>query len=361
MKDVHGGDIWRASAEAGTKAESILDFSSSINPLGLSPRARSAVKRAIRLAGAYPEPVSTSLVSALASYHRVAPDEVLAGNGSTEFIYLLPQVFRPGTALVVEPAFSEYRNALKLAGCAVDSFILREDEGFSFDLRRFEKKARNGYGLVYIGNPSNPTGAALDKDAVLEAAQLLRKYGGTLVVDEAFADFSEWCSVKKEAAGSKNIVVLRSMTKFFSMAGLRLGFIVSNSGVVKRFSKRMAPWSVNTVASYAAAASLEDAPYIRRTLGWLASEREFLSDELKGLKKLTVYPSGANYLMVRINGAAPTASEVRAALFKRGILVRDLSAFRGLGPRYLRFAVKKREENAALIDGLGSVFGRSGR
>lgn len=355
MKDKHGGDIWKASADSGSKAESLLDFSASINPLGLSPRARSAVKRAIRLAGAYPEPAASTLNSALASFHSVAPDEIAAGNGSTEFIYLLPQVFRPGSALVVEPAFSEYREALKLFGAPVDSFILREDDGFSLDLARFEKKTRKGYGLVYIGNPSNPTGAAFEKETVLEAARVLDKRGGTLVVDEAFADFSEGCSVKKEAVKRKNIVVLRSMTKFFSMAGLRLGFIVSNRGVVKRFSRRLPPWSVNTAASFAAVAALKDAPYIERTKRWLASEKEFLANELKGLKKFTVYPSEANYLMVRLNGGLG-ASRVRSALLKRGILVRDLSAFRGLGPGYLRFAVRKREENAALIDGLKRVL-----
>lgn len=356
MKDTHGGDIWKASAETGSEAESLLDFSASINPLGLSPRARSAVKRAIRLAGAYPEPAASTLNSALASFHSVHPDGISAGNGSTEFIYLLPQVFKPKSALIVEPAFSEYRKALGLHGCPVDSFILREDSGFSLDLDRFEKKTRKGYGLVYIGNPSNPTGAAFEKDAVLEAARILDKRGGTLVVDEAFADFSEGLSVKKEAVRRRNIVVLRSMTKFFSMAGLRLGFIVSNRGVVKRFSRRLPPWSVNTVASFAAAAALGDAAYIERTKRWFASEKEFLSDGLKGLKKFTVYPSEANYLMVRINGGGPSASRIQGALFKRGILVRDLSAFRGLGPGYLRFAVRKREENRALLDGLKRVL-----
>lgn len=360
MKDIHGGDIWKASAESGSEAGSLLDFSASINPLGLSSRARSAVKQAIGLAGAYPEPASSALNGALASFHSVAPLSLAAGNGSTEFIYLLPQVFKPRSALIVEPAFSEYRKALEVFGCPVDSFVLREKEGFSFDLKRFEKKARSGYGLVYIGNPSNPTGAVVEKEAVLEAAGVLERYGSTLVVDEAFADFSERCSVKREAVKRKNIVVLRSMTKFFSMAGLRLGFIVSNRGVVKRFSKRLPPWSVNTVASFAAEAALGDAPYIERTHRWLASEKEFLFNGLKGLKRFTVYPSEANYLMVRIKGTGLKAPEVRGALLKRGILVRDLSTFRGLGPEYLRFAVKNREENAALIDGLKRVFRRSG-
>jgi len=361
MGETHGGDIWKASAELGVNAEVILDFSASINPLGLSPKARAAARRAIGLAGAYPEPNCDGLNSLLASFHSVDPAEISCGNGSTEFIYLLPRVFKPERALIVEPAFSEYRNALKLSDCAVDSFVLKEDDGFSLDLGKFEKKARNYYGLAYLGNPSNPTGAALDADTVLKAARILEKRGTTLVVDEAFADFSEDCSVKKEAVKRKNIVVLRSMTKFFSMAGFRLGYIVSNRKTVKAFSKLIPPWSVNTVAAFTAAASLADAGYIARTHRWLVAERDFLCSALKGLKSFTVYPSSANYIMVRINGSGKSASQLRGALYEKGILVRDLSSFKGLGPGYLRFAVRKREENAALVSALKKVFSQQGR
>ncbi|MBI5588733.1 MAG: threonine-phosphate decarboxylase [Deltaproteobacteria bacterium] len=360
MKDIHGGDIWRASAESGFELTSLMDFSASINPLGLSPKARAAIKEALRLAPPYPEPYAASLRAALASYHSVAPEELIAGNGSTEFIYLLPQVYRSERALIVEPAFSEYGKALRLSGCAVESFMLREDAGFSLDIKRFAGAVKKGYGLVYIGNPSNPTGSVVEKETVLEAAGILERYGSTLVVDEAFADFSETRSVKREAVKRKNIVVLRSMTKFFSMAGLRLGFIVANSSIVKRFAGRLPPWSVNTVASFAAAASLKDTRYIERTRRWLASERAFLFKALSAIKGLTVYPSEANFLMVRINCPGVAAPDVREALLKLGILVRDLSAFRGLGPEYMRFAVRKRDENVALTDGLGKFFGRSG-
>src|SRR5574340_1299259 len=119
MKDIHGGNIWKASREAGIPAEGIIDFSASVNPLGLSPRAAAAIKKALGFVSPYPDPASSSVVEALAAYHGISAAEILPGNGSTEFIHLLPALLKPASALIVEPAFSEYRKALRYKRCRV--------------------------------------------------------------------------------------------------------------------------------------------------------------------------------------------------------------------------------------------------
>ncbi|MFQ5737188.1 MAG: threonine-phosphate decarboxylase CobD [Thermodesulfobacteriota bacterium] len=355
MKDVHGGDIWGASKEASKSPGEILDFSASINPLGLPPAAASAIKRSLGLVPPYPEPAATSLAGALASFHGVAPDELLAANGSTQLIHLIPEVLRPERALIVEPAFSEYRSALERAGCRADGLVLKEPD-FSLDMKRLASRLRKGYGVVYIANPANPTGALIGKEALLEAARLCSSVGATLVVDEAFADFVERESVKREAARAGNLIVLRSMTKFYAMAGLRLGFMVSDARTVASFSRAMPPWSVNTLAASASAAALKDTSYLKATSRWFASERAFLFDGLKGIPGLVPFPSEANFFLVKLPAKTLTAPELKAALLPRGILIRDLAAFRGLGPRYFRVSVRKRRDNEVLLSALGSVL-----
>jgi threonine-phosphate decarboxylase len=357
MKDIHGGNIWEASREAGIRCEDIMDFSASINPLGLSPRAASAIKKSLRLISPYPDPASSSIVEALSAYHGVSPNGILPGNGSTEFIHLLPAILKPASALIVEPAFSEYRNALRDNGCRVDSFVLKEENGFLIDAGRLKSRLNKGYDLVYIANPANPTGAITGKEVILDVAQSCEKLNSTLVVDEAFVDFCEDRSIKTEAVSLKNVVVLRSMTKFFSMAGLRLGYVISNANTIKRLAKRVPPWSVNTLAA-AAAESVRDGRYIRKVNGWLEMEKDFVFQGLGSIKGLKAFESSANFLMVKITDGSLTAPKLKSILFEKGILIRDLSSFRGLGPRFFRIAIKKRRENEILIRALKSVFGK---
>ncbi len=351
MKDIHGGDIWEASRRAGKSPGEILDFSSSVNPFGLPKKAASAVKDGLRYASPYPDPASFSLRQALSIFHAIDPNDIVPGNGSTELIYALPRVLRPERALVVEPAFSEYRNSLELSGCRTESLVLREEEGFRLDLDRFDRKVKRGYGAVYVANPSNPAGALIGKETLMEAARLCRKSGAWLIVDEAFMDFCEEGSVKSSAGREKNLIVLRSMTKFFSMAGLRLGFLIADGGTAKRFRKSLLPWSVNTLAAYAAMGALKDRAYIKKTLGWLGPERAFFSNALAGLG-LKVFPSSANFLMAKTAPNQPPANEIRERLLSYGILIRDLNAFKGLGQRYLRVAVRTKKENVKLVNAL---------
>ena len=350
MKDIHGGNIWGASKDLKKTPGEILDFSASINPLGLSPKAASAVRLSLGLVPPYPDPDSTELKQALSEHYSVAAGELLPANGSTQLIYLLPEVLRPSRALIVEPAFSEYALALKLSGCAVDGLHGKERDGFALDLKRLARRlGKNSYDLVYIASPANPAGAATKKETLVQAASICRRYGATLVVDEAFADFAGEPSLTKEAPALGNVIVLRSLTKFFSMAGLRLGFMVSNRRTVKAFATRMPPWSVNTLATCAALASLKDNAYRRATMSGPSSERPFLFERLASIPGLVPFPSDANFFLVKIAAPYMTAPMLKALLLDDGILIRDLSAFRGLGKSYFRVAVRKREENDLLI------------
>ncbi len=352
MKDTHGGNVWDAAEKTRRGISGILDFSASINPLGISRDAVKAVKASMNLLPHYPDPDSRELKKAIAGFYGLSPEHILPSNGSTELIYLIPSVLRPKRALIIEPAFSEYRRALELNACRPDTFMLREDEGFAINLKELSSALKRNYGLLCIANPANPTGAAMDRECILRIAALCKKHGTRLMVDEAFADFNEGISIKEKAALQRHVFCLRSLTKFFGIAGLRLGFLISHALTIKEIKKKLPPWTVNTIASKAAVASLKDGGFHEKTLKLIERERRFLYDALSSINRLKPYASIANFLMVKIRSKRLNAPELKAMLFKRGILIRDLSAFTGLGKKFFRIAVRKRMENAVLVSAL---------
>jgi threonine-phosphate decarboxylase len=335
-----------------------VDFSASINPRGLSPAAKKAAKAALALAPAYPEPSPNELVAVYADRCGVDPERVVAGNGSADLLFLLPRVLAPGKAIIVEPAFSEYRASLNAAGVEVESFLTTERDGFLPRIDRLAERLAGGADIVYLANPANPTGALMSAEEVLCIERECRRHGALLVVDEAFGDFTPASSVMRYVGRTRRMVVLRSMTKFFAMAGLRLGFLVAPKGIAARISRARAPWSVNTVALAAGLASLADLSYAERTSGWLKAERPRLTSGMEAagpLGRIVTYPAGANFIMARLTGSM-TAAELASLLFKRKILIRDLSSFRGLGPHYFRVGVRTRAENLLLTSSLSDLL-----
>ncbi len=349
-KDIHGGDIWLSSRLSGTAPGELLDFSASINPLGPPPSVRKALSRALKSITPYPEPSSAELREAIASFHAVSADETVAANGSNELISVIPRLMKSGPALIVEPAFSEYRKALELAGIKVTSLVLPEKDGFKANAERL-KVAASGCEAVYIANPSNPAGVLTPKKELLEIIRPIGKKGTLVVVDEAFADFTG-VSVVPESVRLPNVIVLRSMTKFYSIAGLRLGYAVASKKLTGRLSPFMPAWSVNTLASSAGVAALKDGAFRKRTLEWLGPERSYLFEGLSSIDGLKPFEGSANYIMVKLTCGVDSRVLRGKLLQDDGIIIRELSAFAGLGSGFFRVAVLGREANRKLVAAL---------
>lgn len=356
-KDIHGGDIWQASRLRGETPEELCDFSASINPLGFPSTARKALLSAVKSIPPYPDPSSTALKEAIAGFHAVGIDEIVPANGSNEIISIIPRLLKSGPALIVEPAFSEYRKALQLSGIRVKSHLLREQDGFRLNSVRL-KKAIEGCSAVYIANPSNPAGVLTLREDLLDIMSFAKKKGALVVIDEAFADFTG-VSVIPEAVRFGNVIVLKSMTKFYAMAGLRLGYGVGGKKLIARLSALIPAWSVNTLASSAGVAALKDRAFRKKTLEWFETEREFLFSGLASLSGLAPFESSANYIMVKLKGGVD-ARELRCALLeKNGIIIRELSAFPGLGLEFFRVAVLGRDDNKKLLAALRGFLKRA--
>jgi len=351
----HGGRVFAIARQLGVAPEDILDFSASINPLGLAPGVRSALTAALDRLGHYPDNGCSELREALAGHHGCDPGNVCVGNGSTELIYLLPRLAVARQALLVAPTFSEYEKALRREGWGCDYHLLQSSEGFPLSLPELRRDLVKGYGLMFLCNPGNPTGRLYGREEVGRLLDLCGEAGTLLVVDEAFMDFSEEDSVKHAVIASGRGVVLRSMTKFFAFPGLRLGYALAAPPVASELCRHRQPWSVNSLAQAAGVAALSDTGYAVHTRLYIESERAFLTDRLGALPGMKVYPAAANYLLVEMTDGL-TASVLQERLLTERLLIRNCAVFLGLGNRFFRVAVRTREENERLLAALASAI-----
>lgn len=355
LNHTHGGNINEISKRYDLRPEDVIDFSASINPMGMSHLAKKGITDHLNTVLHYPEQFADTLASEIAKFHDIPERCVLPGNGSTELIYLIPRVFKPRKALMVIPTFSEYRNALELVGCNTDTFLLSEDNGFNLEVERLIGALEGRCDILYICNPGNPTGALVSKDAILGIVDKASSYGILCIVDEAFIDFTEDESVKKAAIERTNLIVLRSMTKFFGIPGMRVGFAISSKENIDRMMVYKEPWSINSLGSIAAIESLKDTGYMEESRRFVEKERDYLLCTLADIQWLKPFPSVANYILLKIKNSGLDADILVDILAKKGLLIRSCASFEGLGNRFFRVAVRKRVENERLVNGLKQV------
>lgn len=347
-KNEHGGNIFSIASQLGISTDEISDFSASINPLGLSPRVREALVNAIGSLVHYPDNSCRKLKQALANAHGLATNQIALANGSTEIIYKLPSMLYGRRALIIEPAFSEYVNALKQHGWDVRQLILSSRNNFRLDPERIGEALSEGYDALYLCNPGNPSGTLYPQELIQQIYGMCRSAHTFFILDEAFMDFCEEHSAKNIITSDAHGLILRSMTKFHAIPGLRLGYAMASQRVIGRLAAIGGPWSVNTMAQEAGLAALNDGDYVQRSIEYVAAQRTALSEQIASLPGLTVYPSSANFLLVSINGGL-TSAELQGRLLKQRILIRDCARFAGLSSRFFRVAVRTEEENQRLV------------
>jgi threonine-phosphate decarboxylase len=341
----------------GTAPPGVLDFSASLNPLGPPPQALAAYHEAAALIARYPSPYPANLAARLARRHRVAPDNVVVGNGSTQLIHLLARTLRPRRPFVAIPAFSEFANAMIVADAAPCAMMAKRERGFAIEIEQADRALEQGADAIFIGRPNSPTGAMLSLGNAAEIAARCTSRGCWCVFDEAFIDFAgEDHSAIRLAAEDSRVIVLRSLTKMFAIAGLRLGYLVAGRDVACRLREAIEPWSVNVVAERVGDACLEVAEnFAARSRALIEMERAHLAWALASIDGIHAFPSSANFLMLEV---AEHERNLGFALhmLSRGIAVRDLRELPGCAPGMYRVAVRLREENEQLIEAARTYF-----
>ncbi|HWF61594.1 MAG TPA: threonine-phosphate decarboxylase CobD [Nitrospira sp.] len=358
---LHGGDIYGAARELNRDPDEILDFSASINPLGPSSHVWKAITASRHLLSHYPDPHCWDLRQALATFWCTDPEQIAVGNGSTELIDVLPRALGIHRLLVVQPTFSEYAAAMRRAGGQATSLYADRSDQYAIPIDRLcrvmetgRSEGRSINGIV-LCHPNSPTGQACSGDDVARLAAAARRRGFWLVIDEAFADYCPERSVLPHAASWPHVVVLRSMTKFYALPGLRVGYAVATPTVVRRLRRQLPPWSVSVMGQVAAVAALNDASHARQSLRFMAQERERFKMLLAALPGCLVLPTHTNYFLMELPRGRH-AREMTEQLRNEGLLVRDCSSVPGCNARSIRLAVRSQQENNRLIQALSNLL-----
>ncbi|MGC6482373.1 MAG: pyridoxal phosphate-dependent aminotransferase [Synechococcus sp.] len=355
----HGGNLIAEARRLGCDPRCLLDASASLVPFRPPRSLRRALVQAIGGSALrdYPDRSQAELRCALAAHHGVDPDAVLAGNGAAElFTWAARDATAMGCSVLPQPGFADYARALRCWQGVWEARPLplawADAWPQPFPLGPTRAAASSLERCLWITNPHNPTGQLWDR-ASLE--QLLPHYA-LVICDEAFLSLvpgGEVQSLMPLVAAHPNLVVIRSLTKLFAIAGLRLGYAVAQPQRLHRWMAWRDPWSVNGLALAAGAAVIGDRPglmrWMARVHAWVQREEPWLRAQLNGLPGVSAHPSSVNFLL--LEGSASLLA-LRERLMQRGVLLRDCRSFQGLGECWLRIGLQSHANNRRIVRAL---------
>ena len=346
----HGGNIHKVLRSSAKVQQNILDFSANINPLGPPEWFRPLVSSQLEQLIHYPDPENTEFLQAISDHTGIPVNQIVAGNGTTELLYLIARVLPVKRAVIPVPSYVDYIRATRLAGLAAVTLPLEERNDFAVDCHELLTKIRP-HDLVIIATPNNPTGRNVERDRL---AALIHDCPETFfLIDEAFLDFQE--DSQSLAGVATNVLTINSMTKFYGVPGLRIGYAILPPTVARLVRDNLPPWTVNTLAQAVGSRALKDHAYQTATRKNCNELRGQLVNDLAGISQLKVYPSAANYLFVKIKNGGNVANLAEFCL-ERGIMIRNCSNYEGLDSSFFRIAVRTKDENKQIIEVMHAYF-----
>ena len=354
INSVHGADINSAAELYGLEADKIIDFSSNINPFIVDSMDK-IVAAGVGSLQKYPDIKYRQLRKNIADYLGVDDSQVIPGNGATEIIYLLMRNLG-GRLAIINPTFSEYRKGAEIAGLSVVDFVMDWKKNFELDLDEIYRR-KDEFDSIFICNPNNPDGSVREIKKLLEFAE---KEGKLLIVDETFIEFvdsEKERSLVNMVEKSKNLFIIRAVTKFFGIPGIRLGYgISSNRELLQKMYDEKEPWTINSFADSASDFIFKEEEYIRKSKEYFSKERICMINEINKIDGIKAFNSDANFILVRFENR--NVLDVKENLLKRaGLLIRDASNFIGLDSSFARVAIKNHEQNTVFVDAIRSVLG----
>jgi threonine-phosphate decarboxylase len=360
----HGGDVWGFSRKYNIPLEQVLDFSGPINFMGPSSKAVDAVKRQAKLIRFYPDPNPDELRAEVARYvgHGVDEANIILGNGSIELIYMIAEVFPcKYKAVIPVPSFTEYEKAvLRVHGEAV---FVQLPESFALETETLKKTVTDETRIIFICNPHSPSGTLYKKETILDIVEFSKKKDIIVGVDENYIEFAhngEAATMAGYVKQYNNLFVIRSVTKFYGMPGIRFGYGIADKKLIETLQTVRQPWSINTLSGYATLAAFSDLDFIQNTKRTIARERAQFSKMLTEIGGLHIFPSETNFLLVKILNKNFTSTGLRKEMAKEGMLIRDCSTFVGLNEGFFRVTVRSAADNSKLVEALKKTFGKAG-
>jgi len=330
----------------GKLVKGSIKLSSNENPLGPSPKVLTEILDSIKEGelplSVYPwERTEELLRERLAVYTGMEKENIVIGAGVDGVLDTLVKIFIADgdEAIIPVPTFSLYESLVKIAG-GKPKYLTRESD-FSISVKDLISAAGEKTRLIFIASPNNPTGNCISADEVREIAQSVPE--AMVILDEAYAEFAD-SSLLKQVEDQDNVLVLRTFSKAFGLAGLRVGYAVVPKWLASIYKKVSMPFTVNSIALIAAMAALGDKEHLRRSVELVKHGRKYLTENLQ----LKVYPSQANFVLVDV--APANSYEVYEALLKDGLVVRNCASFRGAGDSLIRISVGTQQQNEQVVD-----------
>lgn len=354
MKDLgHGANVDNMAKKFGKNENDIIDFSSNVNPHIISDLGK-YVLEGLEKSRSYPDINYTNLRNNISDYIKVDSELIIPGNGATEIIYLLMKSIKRRLA-ILNPTFSEYGRGAKLNNLEIIDFHLKEENNFSIDLDEIQKNM-DKFDSLFICNPNNPNGKVKDLNELLD---LMIENDKLLIVDETFMEFvgeEEKYSLINKIEQTPNLFILKAVTKFFGMPGLRLGYgVTSNKQIIKNIYEYKEPWTINSFAENLSNYLFKDKEYINGSKDYYINERKFMLEELRKISRLKVYDTDTNFVLIKLGD--DEANSLKLELFEKyNILIRDASNFIGLDKSYIRVAIKSHNDNKVLIESLRKIL-----
>lgn len=351
----HGGNVHKVAELYGKQVEEIIDFSSNINPLGISSILKKMLIESIEHLEYYPDPEYRKLRNQIAEYAGVCAKNIIPCNGALEGIYVLLKTLKPSNIIIPAPCFSEYEKAARNAGIVVNFLKLDEQDGFKLNTKLLIREMQNGAKCVLLCNPNNPTSTIISVEEIEEILKVAIKNEITVIVDEAFIELTDKgaknsvaCMVNKY----QNLYIIRAFTKIFAVPGIRLGYVVGNSSIIESMMLNVPCWSVNSFAVAAGGFLSNTCEYLSQTKSWLMSEKPRFYNRLMKISKIKVFKPNTNFILIKLLTRDLRADTLKNNMVKKGILIRDASNFKFLNEKFIRIAIKDSYNNDILIEAL---------
>ena len=349
----HGGNIYEVAKTLGCSPWDIVDMSSNVCPIGMPPGLKSVLEERWKEIISLPEVDSQYLRHCFAASWGLQEDHVLAGNGTTEFIYKIPLALKVKRALIVGPTYSDYADACRAFGIEPIFYLAQEQNNFEPTLDEIESRLA-GVDIAFICNPNNPTGQFIPTNALKSLAFAYPWV--RFVIDESYLPFVlNWERESLANAGADNVLVLQSFSKIFGIPGLRLGFLIAPAKTINAFSPFKHPWSVNRLAQVAGTFLVRQKSFVKKVADFVQGERDAFLGYLKGVDCLCPFPGTVHFILFKINRDIEPPELVKRMVGHK-ILIRDCSNFHGLSNRFFRIALKTPEANKTCADRLKKVL-----
>lgn len=324
----------------------ILDFSSNISPLGTTKEIIQTIRKNLKDIERYPDPDSIRLRKRIGRYHGISKSHITVGNGAVEIIYTFCKGFisNKTPVLIPIPTFGEYEAAIRLNSGKISFFKTLD---LNKDIEELLAKIPTK-GCLFLCNPNNPTGVLISKKNMLKILNQAYDKSTMVFIDECFMELTSRLhqSLVSKVKNYKNIFILRSLTKSFALAGIRLGYGIGSSPIVSILNKLNMPWNVNVLAQHAGIASLDDASKLIKVNKIIEKESEYLKEKISKLSGFYCYSSSTNFMLIKTK---IDSRLIQKKLLKKKILIRDCSTIRGLDNHHIRVAIRNHKDNKQLV------------